>query len=36
MEGRDSDPYALFWEAVYTMVTPEKIFGWYRHSEYIA
>ena len=36
MEGRDSDPYTLFWEAVYTMVTPEKIFGWYRHSEYIA
>ena len=36
MEGYANDPYALIWEAVYTSVTPEKIYGWYRHSEYIA
>jgi len=36
IEGRDCDPYALIWEAVYTTITPEKIYGWYRHSEYIS
>lgn len=35
-EGRDCDPYALIWEAVYTTVTPEKIHGWYQHSKCIA
>ena len=35
-EGRDCDPYDLIWEAVYTTVTPEKIYGWYHHSDYIA
>ena len=36
MEGIGCDPYALIWEAVYLMVTPEKIYGWYWHSKYIA
>jgi hypothetical protein len=35
-EGPGCDPYALIWEAVYTTVTPEKAYGWYKHSEYIA
>lgn len=35
-ESRVGDPYALIWEAVYTAITPEKVYGWYRHSEYIA
>ena len=35
-EGRDCNPYALIWEAVYTTITPEKIYGWYWHSEYIS
>ncbi|KAF8234675.1 hypothetical protein L208DRAFT_1260865 [Tricholoma matsutake] len=35
-EGYDCDPYALIWEAVYGVVTPDKIYGWYQHSEYIA
>ena len=35
-EGRACDPYALIWEAVYTSITPEKVYGWYRDSEYIA
>ena len=34
-EGRDCDPYALIWEAVYTTITPEKVYGWYQYSEYI-
>lgn len=35
IEGDGADPYALIWEAVYT-VTPEDAYGWFRHSEYIA
>jgi len=35
MEDSISDPYALIWEAVYSTVTSEKAYGWYRHSEYI-
>ena len=35
MEGDTTDPYTLIWEAVFTAITPEKIFGWYKHSEYI-
>jgi hypothetical protein len=35
-EGYDSDSYTLIWEAVYGVVTPDKIYGWYQHSEYIA
>ena len=35
-EGMGCDPYALIWEAIYTTVTPEKIHGWYWHSEYIS
>jgi hypothetical protein len=34
-EGPASDPYALMWEAAYSSVTPEKAYGWFRHSEYI-
>jgi hypothetical protein len=29
MEGYENDPYALIWEAVYMVVTPEKVYGWY-------
>lgn len=36
MEGYANDPYGLIWEAVYTAVTPEKVYGWYKDSEYIA
>jgi transposase len=35
-EGRACDPYALIWQAIYTNITPDKVYGWYRHSEYIA
>ena len=35
-EGPDCDPYSLIWEAVYAVVTSEKAYGWYKHSEYIA
>ncbi|KAF9224701.1 hypothetical protein BS17DRAFT_701438 [Gyrodon lividus] len=35
MEGRACDLYALIWEAVYTTIMPKKVYGWYRHSEYI-
>jgi hypothetical protein len=35
-EGRGCDPYTLIWEAVYGVVTPEKAYGWFKHSEYIA
>ena len=35
MEGLGCDPYALIWEAVYGVVTPEKAYGWYQHREYI-
>ena len=35
-EGPLCDPYALFWEVIYTVVTPQKARGWYRHSGYIA
>lgn len=35
-EGRNCDAYALIWEAVYSTITPEKAYGWYRNSEYIA
>ena len=35
-EGAHSDPYALIWEAVYAVMTPEASYGWYKHSEYIA
>jgi len=31
-----SDPYRLFWEAVYSSVDAEKAQQWYRHSGYIA
>ena len=34
--GPSCDPYTLIWEAVYGVVTPEKAYGWYKHSEYIA
>ncbi|KAA1479628.1 hypothetical protein DENSPDRAFT_789410, partial [Dentipellis sp. KUC8613] len=30
----DADPYAMIWEAVFT-VTPEKAAGWFRSSGYI-
>ena len=36
MGGPGCDPYALIREAVYGTVTPEKAYGWYQHSEYIA
>ena len=36
MEGSGCDPYALIWEAVYSVVTPAKAYGWYQYSEYIA
>jgi hypothetical protein len=36
MGGPSFDPYTLIWEAVYGVVTPEKAYGWYKHSEYIA
>ncbi|OJT10703.1 hypothetical protein TRAPUB_12796 [Trametes pubescens] len=36
IEGVVSDPYALIWEAVHTVMTPESAYGWYQHSEYIA
>ena len=36
MEGPAYDPYTLIWQAVYGVVTPEKAYGWYKHSEYIA
>jgi len=35
-EGPACDPYALIWEAVYTVITADKAYGWYQHSEYIA
>jgi len=35
-EGPGGDPYTMIWEAVYSVVTPEKAYGWYKHSEYIA
>lgn len=35
-EGVACDPYSLIWEAVYTVITPEKVHGWFKHSEYIA
>jgi hypothetical protein len=35
LNGPGCDPYALIWEAVYGVVTPEKARGWYKHSEYI-
>ena len=34
--GPGSDPYVLIWEAVYSIVDPQKVRGWYCHSEYIA
>ena len=34
--GPGSDPYVLIWEAVYGVVDPQKVRGWYCHSEYIA
>jgi transposase len=36
MEGPSFDPYTLIWKAVYGVVTPEKAYSWYKHSEYIA
>ena len=36
VEDYDCNPYALIWEAVYGVVTLDKIYGWYQHSEYIA
>ena len=33
--GASYDPYALIWEAVYSSVTTEHAYGWFRHSEYI-
>ena len=36
MGGPTYDPYMLIWQAVYGVVTPEKAYGWYKHSEYIA
>lgn len=36
MGGPFSDPYVLIWEAIYGVVTPEKAYGWYKHSGYIA
>ncbi|EGO28405.1 hypothetical protein SERLADRAFT_346442, partial [Serpula lacrymans var. lacrymans S7.9] len=35
-EGPMCDPYALIWEAVHSTITPEKVYGWFRHSKYIA
>ncbi|KAF8233045.1 hypothetical protein L208DRAFT_1268999 [Tricholoma matsutake] len=31
-----SDPYQIFWEAVYGNVDAEKAYGWFCHSGYIA
>ncbi|THV00925.1 hypothetical protein K435DRAFT_656345 [Dendrothele bispora CBS 962.96] len=28
------DPYTILWDAIFT-VTPDKAYGWYRHSGYI-
>lgn len=36
LEGVAADPYALIWEAAYSVMTPESAYGWYKHSEYIA
>ncbi|TFK70776.1 hypothetical protein BDN72DRAFT_765962, partial [Pluteus cervinus] len=36
LEGALIDPCLLLRNAVYEVVTPWKIYGWYRHSEYIA
>ena len=36
MESRTYDLYMLIWQVVYGVVTPEKAYGWYKHSEYIA
>ena len=32
--GPGTDPYSLFWEAVYTSMTSAKAYGWYKHSHY--
>jgi len=29
-------PYAMLWEAVFTTVTPEKAYSWYKDSHYVA
>jgi DDE superfamily endonuclease len=36
VEDYDCNLYVLIWEAVYGVVTPDKIYGWYQHSKYIA
>jgi hypothetical protein len=34
--GEDTcDPYSLIWDAVFTTMTPNSIFGWYKDSHYI-
>ena len=35
-ERLECDSYTLIWEAVFEVITPEKIVRWYRHSEYLA
>ena len=36
IEGPGCDPYRMIWEAVYSVITLRKAYGWYKHSEYIA
>jgi len=33
--GQHVDAYRMLWDAVFS-VTPEKAYGWFRHSGYIA
>ncbi|RPD68519.1 hypothetical protein L226DRAFT_473307 [Lentinus tigrinus ALCF2SS1-7] len=30
-----SDPYAMFWAAVFTAGTPENAEGWFQHAGYL-
>jgi transposase len=36
LKGPACNPYTLIWEAVYGTISPEKVYSWYKHSEYIA
>ncbi|TFK58106.1 hypothetical protein BDN72DRAFT_782508 [Pluteus cervinus] len=36
IEGALVDPRTLLQDVVYDVITPWKVYGWYRHSEYIA
>ncbi|KAL4246218.1 hypothetical protein ABKN59_009358 [Abortiporus biennis] len=36
MEQGDESPLVLIWQAVHSVVTPEKAWGWFHHSQYVA